>query len=156
MDDRRCPRFAGAAVPRVTRRDRNMQSPVLRFVGRVLVVDDNAINRLIVVEMLKRLGVEIEQAEHGEDALQRLQAGRFDLVLMDCLMPRMDGFEATRQWRERERVAARARTPIVALTANAMAEDKVRCLEAGMDDLLAKPIQLPALTSLLAAYVSAA
>jgi CheY-like chemotaxis protein len=139
----------------VRRRDRIMQSPALRFIGRVLVVDDNSINRLIVVEMLKRLGVEIEQADHGEDALQRLVANPFDLVLMDCLMPRMDGFEATRQWRERERIAMRKRTPIVALTANAMAEDKVRCLDAGMDDLLAKPIQLPALTSLLAAYLRA-
>src|SRR5512143_365132 len=120
MDDRRCPRFAGAAVPRVTRRDRNMQSSVLRFVGRVLVVDDNAINRLIVVEMLKRLGVEIEQAEHGEEALDRLGAAPFDLVLMDCLMPRLDGFEATRRWRERERISASTRLPIVALTANAM------------------------------------
>lgn len=118
-----------------------------------MVVDDNAINRLIVVEMLKRLGVEIEQAEHGEDALERLAASSFDLVLMDCLMPRLDGFEATRRWREQEHTAARERLPIVALTANAMAEDKVRCLAAGMDDLLAKPIQLPALTSLLAAYL---
>lgn len=130
-----------------------MQSPLLRFLGRVLVVDDNAINRLIVVEMLKRLGVELEQAEHGEDALQKLAAAQFDLVLMDCLMPRMDGFTATRRWRERERAERRARVPIVALTANALAEDKQRCLESGMDDLLPKPIQLPALTSLLAEYL---
>jgi two-component system, sensor histidine kinase len=139
----------------VTSSDRDMQSPVLRFVGRVLVVDDNAINRLIVVEMLTRLGVDVEQAEHGEEALQRLVDAPFDLVLMDCLMPRMDGFEATRRWRQHECTAARARIPIVALTANAMAEDKVRCLDAGMDDLLAKPIQLPSLTSLLAGYIKA-
>jgi CheY-like chemotaxis protein len=133
-----------------------MEHGVLRFVGRVLVVDDNAINRLIVVEMLKRLGVEIEQAENGEEALQRLDAGPFDLVLMDCLMPRVDGFSATRRWRERERAAASGRTPIVALTANAMAEDRAKCLDAGMDDLLAKPIQLPTLTRLLAGHLQPA
>lgn len=155
MADPRSLWFRGRAPQPVICRDRTMQSPVLRFVGRVLVVDDNAINRLIVVEMLKRLGVEIEQAEHGEDALERLANAPFDLVLMDCLMPRLDGFEATRRWRERERNNLRARLPIVALTANAMAEDKLRCLAAGMDDLLAKPIQLPALTSLLAAYLRA-
>jgi len=120
------------------------------------VVDDNAINRLIVVEMLKRLGVQVEQAEHGEEALARLDAGRFDLVLMDCLMPRLDGPAATRIWRERERSIACPRTPIVALTANAMAEDRARCMEAGMDDLIAKPIQLPVLTSLLAEHLHAA
>jgi CheY-like chemotaxis protein len=130
-----------------------MESPLLRFVGRVLVVDDNAINRLIVVEMLKRLGVEIEQAENGEEALHRLEASPFNLVLMDCLMPRLDGFSATRLWREHELVESRSRTPIVALTANAMAEDRAKCIASGMDDLLAKPIQLPALTSLLAGYL---
>jgi CheY-like chemotaxis protein len=132
-----------------------MHSPALRFAGRVLVVDDNAVNRLVVVEMLKRLGVEIEQAEHGEDALERLAAAPFDLVLMDCLMPRLDGFEATRRWRDRERAAARGRLPIVALTANAMAEDRARCLAAGMDDLVGKPIQFTTLTSLLAGYLGA-
>lgn len=153
MDDLGWPRFASVAPSPVRRGEGAMQNPVLRFVGRVLVVDDNPINRLIAVEMLKRLGVGFEQAEHGEDALQRLAAGSFDLVLMDCLMPRMDGFTATREWRERERAEGRARVPIVALTANSLAEDKQRCLASGMDDLLPKPIQLPALTSLLAGYL---
>jgi CheY-like chemotaxis protein len=135
---------------------RIMQSPVIRFIGRVLLVEDNPINRLIAGELLERLGVQFEFAEDGSEALGKLAAAEFDLVLMDCLMPRLDGFAATRQWREQERVTGRPRTPIVAVSANATAEDRERCMEAGMDDFLAKPIQLHGLGSLVARYLRAA
>jgi len=133
-----------------------MQSPAFRFVGRVLLVEDNSINRLICKELLERLGVQFEMAEDGVEALEKLGAAQFDLVLMDCLMPRLDGFAATIQWRERERTEGRARTPIVAVSANATEDDRDRCIASGMDDFLAKPIQLKFLAALIARYLPAA
>ena len=133
-----------------------MESPAPRFVGRVLLVEDNRINRLIAGELLEQLGVQFDFAEDGAEALEKLDAGPFDLVLMDCVMPRLDGFDATQQWRERERRREQARTPIVAVTANATAADRARCIEAGMDDFLAKPILLPNLAKVCARYLRAA
>jgi CheY-like chemotaxis protein len=131
-----------------------MESPVAaRFTGRVLLVDDNSINRLISGELLEQLGVQFESAEDGAEALEKLGAGQFELVLMDCLMPRMDGFTTTRRWREKERAAGRSRTPIVAVTANASSEDRERCLAAGMDDFLPKPMQRNRLATMIARYL---
>lgn len=127
-----------------------------RFVGRVLVVEDNSINRLVACEMLDRLGVHYELAEDGLEALERQQSGRFDLVLMDCLMPRLDGFAATARWRERERDLGEPHTPIVAVTANIADEDRDRCLACGMDDFLGKPMRLNQLASTVARYLRAA
>jgi len=132
-----------------------MQSPAFRFVGRVLLVEDNSINRLICKELLERLGVQFEMAEDGVEALEKLGAAQFDLVLIDCLMLRLDGFAATLQWRERERIAGRARIPIVAVSANATEEDRERCIASGMDDFLAKPIQLKILAAMIARYLPA-
>jgi len=133
-----------------------MESPAPRFVGRVLLVEDNRINRLIAGELLEQLGVHFDFAEDGAEALEKLDAGPFDLVLMDCVMPRLDGFDATQQWRQRERRKEQARTPIVAVTANATAADRARCIEAGMDDFLAKPILLINLAKVCARYLRAA
>jgi len=133
-----------------------MQSPAFRFVGRVLLVEDNSINRLICKELLERLGVQFEMAEDGVEALEKLGAAQFNLVLMDCLMPRLDGFAATVQWREREKTEGRARTPIVAVSANATEDDRERCIASGMDDFLAKPIQLKILAALIARYLPVA
>ncbi len=108
--------------------------------ARVLLVDDAAVNRKVVTSMLRRLGCVIELAENGQEALARLGEGTYDLVLMDCQMPVMDGLAATRVQRAREAVGA-ARTTIVALTAHAMRGDRERCLDAGMDDYLSKPVQ---------------
>ncbi len=92
-----------------------------RYVGsRLLRVDDNEINRELALGMLEMYGVEVDCAEDGLQALELLEKTHYDLVLMDCHMPRMDGYAATREWRERERRQARARTPIVALTAAAL------------------------------------
>lgn len=133
-----------------------MESPPPRFVGRVLVVEDNSINRLVACEMLESLGVQYEMAQDGVEALERQQAGHFDLVLMDCLMPRLDGFAATARWRERERSLGEPATPIVAVTANASSEDRERCLACGMNDFLGKPMRLNQLASMVARYLRAA
>ncbi len=105
---------------------------------RVLVVEDHAVNRMLATRLLAKLGCEVEFAENGLIACERTLHQDYDLIFMDCQMPEMDGFEATRAIRDREQTAGR-RTPIVALTANAMSEDRERCLQAGMDDYITKP-----------------
>lgn len=114
--------------------------PVMDSIGslRVLVVEDHAVNRLLATRMLRKFGCEVEIAENGRIACDRTAQEAFDLVFMDCQMPEMDGFEATRVIRNREQLSGR-RLPIVALTANAMREDRERCLDAGMDDYVSKP-----------------
>lgn len=115
---------------------------------RVLVVDDNAVNRKVAARMLERLSCEVATAADGEEALSATAAGGFDLVLMDMQMPVMDGVSATRAIRERER-ATGCRLTIIAVTANAMAADRDACLEAGMDGHLAKPVTMQQLAELL-------
>ena len=110
---------------------------------RVLLAEDNPVNRLVATEMLQVLGCAVTTAEHGADALAQWQATAFDLVFMDCQMPTMDGLEAARRIRaaERTRVPA-SHTPIVALTANALLSDREECIGAGMDDHLPKPFSM--------------
>ncbi len=104
----------------------------------VLLTDDNLVNLMVASAMLRKLGCRVTTAENGEQALRMYQTGQFDLVLMDCQMPILDGFETTRRIRALETESSR--TPIIALTANAMPQDAKRCLEAGMDAHLAKPL----------------
>jgi signal transduction histidine kinase/CheY-like chemotaxis protein len=106
----------------------------------VLVVEDDPTNRLIVCSMLERAGYRFATAESGGDALARLRERRFDLVLLDWRMPDLDGLEVARRVRAGASGAAARATPIVALTANAFAEDRAACLEAGMNDFLTKPV----------------
>jgi CheY-like chemotaxis protein len=133
-----------------------MERPAACFIGRVLLVEDNRINRLIAGELLEQIGVTVEFAEDGAEALEKLDAGTFDLVLMDCVMPRMDGYEATQRLRERERSSGAGRTPVVAVTANATADDRAHCLQSGMDDFLPKPIILDTLVRVVAQYLRTA
>ncbi|WP_246064780.1 hybrid sensor histidine kinase/response regulator [Pseudoluteimonas lycopersici] len=108
---------------------------------RVLLVEDNPVNLMVGQRLLGVLGTDCDAAGNGEEALLRMSASRYDLVLMDCQMPVMDGYNATRRWRELERDAGDGRhLPIIAMTANAMAGDRQKCLDAGMDDYLAKPV----------------
>ncbi|MBK8179589.1 MAG: response regulator [Planctomycetes bacterium] len=107
---------------------------------RVLLVEDNAINQRIAERMLTRRGHSVQVAVDGADALKHYEVGQFDVILMDCQMPVMDGFEATRRIRAREQHGER-RVPILAMTANAMAGDRERCLAVGMDDYMAKPVK---------------
>ena len=121
--------------------------------GVVLLVEDNAVNRMIGVEMLKSFGVEVVEAEHGGQALELLDRQRFDLVLMDIQMPVLDGYAATHQVREREARLRLPRVPIVALTANAFEEDTAQSLAAGMDAHLAKPYTRDQLRELLQRWI---
>ena len=113
---------------------------VIRLHGRVLLAEDNESNQLVAISHMQRLGLQVTCAENGQQVIERLAEADFDLVLMDCQMPQMDGFAATRLIRAEELAAGTGRhVPIIALTANAMRGDRERCLEAGMDDYLAKP-----------------
>ena len=116
---------------------------------RVLLVEDNEVNQVVASEMLRSLGCEIRIASTGKAALVEMIGERFDLVLMDCQMPGMNGFEATSAWRTHERLAG-GHLPIVALTANAVAGDRENCLAAGMDDYLTKPVSLERLREVIA------
>ncbi|HUP95870.1 MAG TPA: response regulator, partial [Burkholderiales bacterium] len=120
--------------------------------ARVLLAEDNVVNREVAVAMLRSMGCEVEVAHNGREAFAAVGVDRFDVILMDCQMPEMDGFEATRALRAAED-PARPRVPIVALTANAMEGDRERCLAAGMDDYLAKPFRHEELLEILAKWV---
>jgi signal transduction histidine kinase/ActR/RegA family two-component response regulator/HPt (histidine-containing phosphotransfer) domain-containing protein len=114
---------------------------------RVLIVDDNELNRLIGREYLRRLGCEVETVTSGGEAVERVARGGIELVCMDCQMPEMDGYEATS--RIRSLGGMLGRVPIVAMTANAMQGDRERCLAAGMDDYISKPIREADLAAVL-------
>jgi CheY-like chemotaxis protein len=126
--------------------------------GRVLLVEDNAINQEVARVMLTELGCEVRVAGNGHQALMALAHESFDLVLMDCQMPEMDGFEAVRRFRNGEKGTLRFKTavnaPVVALTANALAGDAERCLAAGFSDYLAKPFRQEQISALLTRWVA--
>ena len=108
--------------------------------GHVLVVEDNPVNRTVAMRVVSLIGVSVEMAEHGKEALDKLATTKFDLVLMDCQMPVMDGYTATRTQRTLEEEYKLPRVPIIAMTANAMVGDREKCLASGMDDYLTKPL----------------
>ncbi|OBU68975.1 hybrid sensor histidine kinase/response regulator [Stenotrophomonas maltophilia] len=116
---------------------------------RVLLVEDNTVNRMVADHLLRAFKCDVRNAADGEQALLALREGGLDVVLMDCQMPVLDGYAATRQWRAEEAESGRARLPVIAMTANAMAGDRERCLQAGMDDYLSKPITRATLHALL-------
>ncbi|MDH1142525.1 response regulator, partial [Pseudomonas mosselii] len=118
--------------------------------ARILLVEDNPVNQLVAKGMLGKLGCQVQVAAHGQEALDSLEQGSFDLVLMDCNMPVMDGYEASRRIRQSSRWPE---LPIVALTANAMPEERERCRAAGMNDYLAKPFRREELLALIEHWV---
>jgi CheY-like chemotaxis protein len=107
----------------------------------ILLVEDNIVNQKVVLRQLQRLGYTAEIAANGHEAVEAALQGRYRLILMDCQMPELDGFDATRMIRVAE-AALHRHTPIIAMTANAMAGDREACLAAGMDDYLAKPLHI--------------
>ena len=117
--------------------------------SHVLLVEDNPVNQLVASGMLTALGATCDIAGNGLEALEKLELGSYDLVLMDVEMPLMDGHTATREIRQRERQQKSRRVPVIAMTANAMAEDRERCIASGMDDYLAKPYEMDALAAIL-------
>jgi CheY-like chemotaxis protein len=112
---------------------------------KVLVAEDNSVNQRLIQVQLTRLGCTMECVGNGTLAIEKLRTTKFDLVLMDCQMPEMDGYETTRYLR----TVGKYTQPIIAMTANAMLGDREKCLEAGMDDYLSKPVRLPELKGLL-------
>lgn len=125
--------------------------PQSQLCGRVLVVEDNLLNQRVVAIGLERLGCEVTIAGNGLEALKKAGEAEFDLILMDCQMPVMDGLEATRRLRQDSRTAS---LPIIALTANALQESETACLAAGMNDFLTKPINFDLLRQVLARYLN--
>ncbi|HSP35782.1 MAG TPA: response regulator, partial [Thermoanaerobaculia bacterium] len=121
--------------------------------ARILVAEDHPVNRKLTVRQLERLGFHAETVENGQQAVEALQRSRYDLVFMDCQMPVMNGFDATDAIRKLE--GATRRTPVVALTANALAGDRQRCLDAGMDDYVSKPVSEAELDRVLRRWLPA-
>ncbi|HJS07760.1 MAG TPA: response regulator [Pirellulales bacterium] len=127
--------------------------------ARILVAEDNEINQIVTTQVLSKVGYTCDLVANGKEALEALELKDYDLVLMDCQMPELDGFEATRQYRSQEASLPYERVkpvPIIALTANAMRGDRERCLEAGMTDYLTKPIDPIKLIDLVQQYLEEA
>jgi len=120
---------------------------------RVLLVEDNAVNQMVAKAMLRKLGHAVDIASEGPEALRMLSRSHYELVLMDCQMPGMDGFEATRLIREGSGGVLNPKIPIIALTANAMQGDREQCLDAGMDDYLTKPVEARLLAEAIGRWV---
>ena len=118
--------------------------------SHILLVEDNATNQLLAKSMLKKCGATCEIAGDGYEALEQLRRERFDAILMDCQMPRMDGYEATARIREELQL----NTPIIAMTANALQGDRERCLAAGMDDYITKPVRLSDVSMIVKKWVN--
>jgi signal transduction histidine kinase/DNA-binding response OmpR family regulator/HPt (histidine-containing phosphotransfer) domain-containing protein len=129
----------GSAAKAETAAAKPEDTQIVSRIRRVLLVEDNAVNQEVAKAMLQQLGVEVVSAWSGEEALEKLMVDRFEVVLMDCQMPKLDGYATTSRFREWEKENQRARTPIVALTANALSGDAEKCFAAGMDRYLSKP-----------------
>jgi CheY-like chemotaxis protein len=121
--------------------------------ARVLLVEDNLVNQRVASHMLRRLGCTVHCADDGVQAIARLTRERFDVVLMDCQMPEMDGYQATRVIRDSSSEVLDHDVPVIAMTANAFAEDRERCLASGMNDFLSKPVVLAELRATLARWL---
>jgi two-component system sensor histidine kinase/response regulator len=123
--------------------------------NKILLVEDNPVNQRVAQRTLQNLAAEVTIANNGAEALERIAASNFDAVLMDCQMPVMDGFTATRRIREMELSRGGKRLPIIALTANVMSEDRDKCLAAGMDAHLGKPIEVAQMIESLSRFIMA-
>lgn len=124
--------------------------------AHVLLVEDNFVNQRVAVYMLTKLGHRVDVAKHGREAIDMLGKSGYDLVLMDCQMPEMDGFEATRIIRDRSSPVLDHEIPVIAMTANAFPEDRARALACGMNDFLAKPVDRPVLAGMLEKWLKPA
>jgi len=144
---------AQTTIPMVEQKENCVETQAVannsRLSARVLLVEDNSVNVMVAKNMLRKLRCEVTVANNGLEAVNLCAQQRFDVVLMDCSMPVMDGYEATESIRADETTNNAGAVPIIALTANAMFEDQTRCLNAGMNDFLAKPISIATLSEKL-------
>jgi CheY-like chemotaxis protein len=122
---------------------------------RILLAEDNPVSQLVAARMLRRLGYEPDLVSTGREAIAAADADTYAALILDCQMPELDGFEAAREIRRREAGQPGRRLPIIALTANAMPGDRERCLAAGMDDYLSKPMRLADVAVLLRRWIPA-
>jgi len=141
-------RFSLQAVTDISRQQRQITCDPMR----VLLVEDNPVNQALTRRLLEKLNCQVTTAGDGLEASRLWQAQRFDLILMDCVMPEMDGFEATRQLRQWEQAHQQPRVSVVALTASATEEDEEQCHAAGMDSFIAKPVKMEMLRAVLEQY----
>ncbi len=139
-------------TPRKT--DAEITSLAFDSTKRILLVEDNIVNQKVALGILKKLGLKADTAANGLEALQALESEPYDLVLMDVQMPQMDGLEATHQIRDTQSKVLDHEIPIIAMTANAMQEDRERCLQAGMNDYVAKPVQAQVLAHVLVRWLA--
>jgi CheY-like chemotaxis protein len=130
------PRLAAAPPPLTA-----LDTAAAIHLTRVLVAEDNSVNQMVAVRLLERLGCRVDVAGNGSEAVQMASRLPYNLILMDCHMPEMDGFDATVEIRRRENESGLEPMPIVALTASVLQEDRDRCLSAGMNDIIGKPVQ---------------
>ncbi|MFO1526830.1 MAG: ATP-binding protein [Turneriella sp.] len=125
-----------------------------RFAGQtVLLAEDDPVNQIVSGALLRNMNLKVEIAENGEELLRRLDEVKPDLILMDCMMPVMDGYQTTERIRERERLNNLAHMPVIALTANALRNDREKCLAAGMDDFIAKPFDTAQIIKMLRSWL---
>ena len=124
------------------------------FNAEILLAEDNLVNQEVALNMLNILGCNIQIANDGEEALRLYRSTSFDLILMDCQMPRMDGYEATDEIRRQEKRLLVGRVPIIALTANALSGDREKCIESGMSDYLSKPFSIDSMRELLVKWLA--
>jgi signal transduction histidine kinase/ActR/RegA family two-component response regulator len=130
----------------------NNSTPVTK--GRVLLTEDNLVNQKLATLLLQRQGYEVQLAQNGSEAIEAFKSARFDVVLMDMHMPILSGTDATRTIRHWEKSAGQSRTPIIAMTANVLQEDKEECFQAGMDDYISKPINASDLFAMIGKWTS--
>ena len=126
----------------ISGREKNISKPIRKYNIKILLVEDNVVNQQVIVATLQKYGCVVDVASNGGEAINRYKASQYDLIFMDCQMPVVDGFEATKIIREHEISNNKKRIPIVALTANALETDRKACFEAGMDDFVIKPVRL--------------
>ncbi len=148
--------FAPCSVPEPVAAAAAQKPARPKLSGRVLLVEDNVVNREIVQAMLAARGIHVQCADDGREAVERATTDTFDLILMDCQLPLLDGYQATERIRAHESHAGTSRVPIVALTANAVLGDRERCLAADMDDYLAKPFRQEQLIAAIERWLPAA
>ena len=120
--------------------------------ARVLLAEDNKVNQKVVIAILEKAGCRVDTVDNGQDAIQQIRTKRYDVVLMDCQMPIMDGFEATARIRAMPEPISKI--PIIAITAHALKEDHEKCVSSGMDDYLSKPVSRQELIDLINKYTA--